>query len=786
MKSYLDLIPITAKIHKKQNKMSVFCIILSVFLVTVIFGMADMFIQSQLLQTKQENGNWHIALQNISQEQATLISLRPEVKSASWYSVLNYKGELGYMLSNKNLIICGSDEGFITDIYADMIQEGSFPQQDYEALVTENAKTALDLKIGGTISIQNPDGSEASYTICGFMKNMPKLMQEDSYGIFLTTSSFRSLLPEIAEKNAAKYKGIFYLQFYTNRDIQNTIADIKTYFSLSDQQISENTKLLGLLGQSGNSFMLQIYGAASILFVLVLLAGIFMITSSLNSNIAQRTAFFGMIRCIGATPKQIMRLVRREAILWCRFAIPVGVLSGMIVIWILSNILRFLSPMYFGAMPILGISYPSILSGILVGMLTVLLAARSPARRASKVSPLAAVSGTASELHPARRAANTILFKVDTALGIHHAKSSRKNFFLMVGSFALSIILFLAFSVAIAFMNHALTPIQPWAPDLSIISPDDTCSIDNNLFHQLQDNPVIKRIYGRMMALNIPVLINGEEQKIDLISFDEKQWEWSKKFLIDGSIKDVKEKSNTGLVLYSPQNTIQTKSKVTMQLNGNSYEIEIVGMLSESPYQNTGENGIVICSEETFRQVTKHSNYSVIDIQLSHKATEEDVNSIHELVGTELTFADERMGNNSVLGSYYSFGLFIYGFLCIIALITIFNILNSVAMSVTARIKQYGVFRAIGLSNHQLQKMIVAEASTYALAGCILGSILGLSLHKLLFSKMISFYWGDPWKIPIFELGIIIVIVILSVLIAVKGPIRRIKEMSIIDTISAQ
>ena len=48
MKHYLDLVPISAKIHKKQSRMSIFCIVLAVFLVTTIFGMADMFIRSIL------------------------------------------------------------------------------------------------------------------------------------------------------------------------------------------------------------------------------------------------------------------------------------------------------------------------------------------------------------------------------------------------------------------------------------------------------------------------------------------------------------------------------------------------------------------------------------------------------------------------------------------------------------------------------------------------------------------------------------------------------------------
>ena len=36
MRNYLDLVPISAKVHKKQNRMSVFCIVLAVLLVTTI------------------------------------------------------------------------------------------------------------------------------------------------------------------------------------------------------------------------------------------------------------------------------------------------------------------------------------------------------------------------------------------------------------------------------------------------------------------------------------------------------------------------------------------------------------------------------------------------------------------------------------------------------------------------------------------------------------------------------------------------------------------------------
>ena len=782
MKSYLDLVPISAKVHRKQNRMSIICIVLAVFLVTAIFGMADMFIRGQILQAQQEKGNWHIGIRGISDEDAKLISSRPEVATVADYGVLNYRGEQGYTLSGKNVVICGSSESHVTEIF-NTLDKGKFPTNENEALITNNAKDMLNLEIGEQIVITLPDGDEMTYTISGFLNNAAKLMSEDSYGVFLTTESFRAIYPDGTNSNPADYT-MRYVQFKSARNIQSNIADIKQQFGLSDEQVSENTELLGLLGQSSNSFMLQVYSTAVILFILVLIAGVLMITSSMNSNVAQRTEFFGMVRCIGATPKQVMRLVRKEALNWCRFAIPLGVVGGMVLVWVLCFILRQLSPEYFGGMPALSISYPSIIAGIVVGLLTVLLAARSPAKKASKVSPLAAVTGNANALQPVKKATNTKFFKIDTSLGIHHAKASKKNFILMISSFSISIILFLAFSVTIDFMNHTLTPLQPWTADISVISPEDICSVKAEFIEELQQNPAVKNVYGRMFAYNVPVIVNGEEKVVDLISYEDMQFDWAKDYVLSGSLEKAQNEDNTGLIVFEPQNDIETGDVITLNLNGSQTDMEIVGMLSDCPFNNRQDVGKLICSEDTFRKLTDETDYTIIDIQLSQDATENDVNEIHRLVGSQYTFSDERMGNSNTRGAYYCFGLFIYGFLVLIALITLFNIINSIAMSVVAKKKQYGAFRAIGLSNKQLAKMIIAEASTYAITGTICGSILGIVCNKILFSKLVTYQWGDTWSVPLAELGIIIVVVAIAVILAVRNPIKNLEKTSIVDTIS--
>ena len=71
-----------------------------------------------------------------------------------------------------------------------------------------------------------------------------------------------------------------------------------------------------------------LYPVAILLFLFVLIAGSLMITGSLSSNVTQRTRFFGMMRCIGMSRKQVMNMVRLEALNWCKVAIPMGIVLG--------------------------------------------------------------------------------------------------------------------------------------------------------------------------------------------------------------------------------------------------------------------------------------------------------------------------------------------------------------------------------------------------------------------------------------------------------------------------
>lgn len=71
MKSYLSLIPISAKVRRRQNRMTILCIIISVFLVTAIFSVTDMMIRTESSFMIRKHGNWHLRLDDISQDMMT-------------------------------------------------------------------------------------------------------------------------------------------------------------------------------------------------------------------------------------------------------------------------------------------------------------------------------------------------------------------------------------------------------------------------------------------------------------------------------------------------------------------------------------------------------------------------------------------------------------------------------------------------------------------------------------------------------------------------------------------
>ena len=771
MKSYLSLIPISAKVRKRQNRMTMLCIIISVLLVTMIFSMADMAIRMEKTRVIKEHGNWHIMLKEPSEQQIEQIAQRTDVMTSSRYDGLNFDLSEDYTINGKSCVIVGGDNAILTEIY-DNLTEGRYPTKENEILLSNRSKELLSLKIGEAITVHTPAG-DFGYTISGFGGDVTITTDADIVGAFLNWDSFQSL----AKAEGSKLAPVCFVRFYENIHIRKVIAELRKTYGFTDETLSENTALLGLTGFSSDSYVMGMYLVAAILFVLVLAAGVFMIAGSLNSRTAERTQFFGMLRCIGASRAQVMHIVKLEALYWCKTAVPIGVIVGIVGTWMLCALLRFGAGAEFVQIPLFGISSVGIISGIVVGVLTVLLSSISPARRAAGVSPVAAVTGNLSENWNTSRPIKQNFLKIEMALGIHHAVSSPKNLLLMTGSFALSIIMILSFSVLIQWVNMALNPLKPWAPDVFYSSPDNLCDIKQSFAKEVESRPYVKRVFGRMYQ-SLPAEYEGKSGQIDLISYENQQFQWAAEDLIAGDISAVSE-GNGVLTVFDKSNSLKVGDTIQLEQT----ELTVAGVLKDSPF-DTSDQPTVICSEKTFKEITGKDAYAVLDVQLSKKATEQNVNELHVLANGHYRFYDRLAQNKDTQNTYFMFCLFVYGFLAVITLITIIHTVNSISMSVSARTNQYGAMRAVGMDSLQIKKMILMETATYTTLGLLAGCGLGLPLHHFLYSQMITNYWGTAWQIPLTSIGKILVLLVFTSLLAPFAPAKRICNMPITATIN--
>ena len=772
MRSYLSLAGISAKAHRKSSRVTQLCIMIAVVLVISVFSMVDFEYMHMTEKLVRDHGNWHIALNHVPKEEAESVWNEADVKAACWYDTFNYRLDQPICLDSRPICIIGTEESFFTDFWKDMLTEGRFPQNGSEALLNQNAENILGCRVGDAVVIQTPAG-EYSYTVCGFVSDTSYSLARDALIAVLDYTE----MGRMAEANGQAREMQYYIQFKQSLSIKKTIANLKASHGWTDENVAENAALLGIMGMSTDNYIVGLYGVAAILVVIVVLAGIMMISGSLNAGVAQRTEYYGMLRCIGAGKRQVKRLVRREALHWLLLAIPAGAVISTLICWVICAVLAYGIGGEWAGMPVGRISWIGIGIGVLVGTITVILAAAAPAKRAAAVSPIAAVSGSGD----GQNAGMAKLGKapVPIALGFHHVFAKKKNLLLMTASFALSIILFLTFSVMITWIENALTTNKPYSPDISLYYSDYSAGLGSDLADDLRGIAGVKHVYGRMHRLT--EVENCEKaNKIDLISYDEIQFAWARADLLHGDIDAAA--NETGKVIIAFEKGTAFELGDTMDVNGKT--LTVAALLSDSPF-SAGSNPTVICSEETFSEIFGACNYSVIDLQLKKGYGDETVADIRSIVDDKVILSDRREGNTETNSTYLAFSVLVYGFLAMVAMITVFHIINSISMSVIARQRQYGMMRAIGMDSSQLRQMITAESLGYGISGCLVGCAAGLPLHAWFYRATISNYWGIAWQIPWPQLLIIIGVVLCSAFVAARGPVRRIMSRPVTEAVGS-
>ncbi|GAA3612728.1 ABC transporter permease [Kineosporia mesophila] len=126
----------------------------------------------------------------------------------------------------------------------------------------------------------------------------------------------------------------------------------------------------------------------------------------------------------------------------------------------------------------------------------------------------------------------------------------------------------------------------------------------------------------------------------------------------------------------------------------------------------------------------------------------------------------------------------IYALLALSVLIAVLGIINTLALSVFERTREIGLLRAVGMSRRQLRRMISAESVSTAVFGAVLGMALGLVLGLVLQRALVS-QGLETLSIPWLTLAIVLVSSALAGMVAAIIPAWRAVRLDVLKAITA-
>ena len=221
-----------------------------------------------------------------------------------------------------------------------------------------------------------------------------------------------------------------------------------------------NTKVLLYSGTAPfDSFLTTFYSLAAIIIALIVFGSVSLIYNAFSISVSERTRQFGLLSSVGATRKQLRRMVLFEALAVSAVGIPLGILVGIGGIGItllligdkFSSIVRADIPMR------LCVSWQAVVIAAVIALVTVLISAWIPSKRATGVSVVEAIRQS-MDIKVSGRPVRTSklaykLFGLPGVLAGKHYKRNRKKYRTTVVSLFMSIVLFVS---AAAFTDYMM------------------------------------------------------------------------------------------------------------------------------------------------------------------------------------------------------------------------------------------------------------------------------------------------------------------------------------------
>lgn len=382
------------KKNKLRNIFAIIAIVLTTFMISSVFSIGISFVKNYRTMNLRVQGNTStIALNNPTDEQIEKIKSL-DLLNNSGYEINVGKVALDSLTNNRTSIQVkySNEENFqkqISPCISDI--EGNYPKAENEVMASKKA-----LEFLGKKEAEIGDKIEVPVKINGEIINKDFILSGyyTTYGITQDVGYLLVSEKFIEENNLTlEDNGIFLMT--VKQSLKGVAQDkLEKEISLNDNQKFEYA--YDTTEELSNTALVTV-ALIVIITLFIVLSGYLLIYNILYIAVIKDINFYGLLKTIGASPRQIKKIVKGQALRLSIIGIPIGLLLGAVVSFAIVPLAMgtLFSGVKASAMPGDVSFNPSIFIGsALFSLLTVSLSCRKPAKVAGNISPTEALRYT--------------------------------------------------------------------------------------------------------------------------------------------------------------------------------------------------------------------------------------------------------------------------------------------------------------------------------------------------------------------------------------------------------
>ncbi len=766
--------------EKRRNLMVVVAVALAAFLVCFA---AVISISIAQIQRNQVADTYEAVFSGIDASGVAVLKELPEFARVGEYYLLGQEHSTkGY---NVSYVYCDSDMMYIARNQMELVK-GRLPELANEIAVSEYFLSAygLDARIGEIVGLDT-ESFYGDYTVTGILDDA-----EEKKSDTCVVAVSKAALTQWPGFDPAGYRA--YIHFKNDGKLdQEAMAthcrQIATQFGsphvgMNSSYFASNSKSIDFVA---------IFGIAA----LVLAGGYVVIQSIFRISVNDKIQSYGQLRTIGATPKQLQRIVKKESRRLGGIGILVGILLGM-------GGGLFLFPKgfhgaYYGV---------AVLLTVVVCWFMVSISVHRPVKIAANISPLEAVRFSAGQEKTCSRKKHRKLSPV--SMGFANFGRDRKKSVSIAISLSLGGILLLVVS-SMVLTRSPQQVARLFFPDgdykiyLSSEQPEEEIMAAGNPLNEELRQKILSvdgvtdvLVIRRSLHAKFETSESAEAGMCDMLT--DTNYVDVEAVLVSGSMPT----DAHSILLGTNYNKYHADMDVgaTMELSlGQETTTVIISGLFDTAKMTNGHGALALDSaalfapEELFYELypkieSFDYSWSIVSDPKKAESVESGLQEVVsgcsnlglDTIATHIKY--EKMQSRIVFGSLQALSWLIF-------LFGVVNLINTTLSNQVSRKRENSILCSVGLTGNQLCQMSVIEGMCYALFAALTVLILGLPLSMAICVEVSKKSFAGvvvPYQFPFLEMGLF-----LLVLFGIEGilsvwMVRRQKKQSLVEQIRAQ